>query len=82
MDMRLRGSAEFRIAAAARMEILRSLELHGRIPDFEELARAIEPTLREEIERAERLAEIEGEVKSSRQHNLVLERIISSSSRF
>jgi hypothetical protein len=70
-------SAEMRIAAAARLEILRSIERRGRVPDCGELARAIEAAVRRELFEAE----LAGELRTSRQYCLVLERILPAERR-
>lgn len=65
-------SPEFHIAAAARLEVIRSLELRGRIPDCAELARSIERAVRRELVEAEIL----GALRTSRQYSLLLEQLI------
>lgn len=63
-----------RIADAARLEIMRAIERHGRIPDSAEIARAIELTVRRELFEAE----LAGELKTTRQYCRVLEQLLGS----
>lgn len=70
------SSPEFRIAAAARLEMIRAQRERKRIPDVAELARAIAPVLEEEMRRREVEGEIAGETRVQRQYRELLEQML------
>lgn len=69
-------SVGLRIAIAARLEMLRSIDRRGRLPDLAEIARAVEPVLDEEMRRREVEAQIAGETRVARQYCELLEEML------
>jgi hypothetical protein len=62
-----------RVAAVARAEMIWSQEKHGRVPEANELAGAIEDAVRRELFEAQ----LQAEISTSRQYTLVLEQLMS-----